>query len=282
MAGINIDNRFRANSGRPWWTRCFSSMLAAIVTVNVLVFLVVSGTDALARFNPAVYLGMLGPVEVWINRPWGLLTYMFVQTDLLHLLFNMIWLWGFGTLIVRFDGPRSLLRTYLAGGIGGGLCFLALTSVIPSNGVSMLVGSSAAVMGVIAGAAARQPRVRVGLVLFGDVELRFLALIAIVLLGVVPGIGSVPTLAAHLGGALAGWAYVAFAFRNRRPETVRTRRQTNARPLSQVRAHQRRGLSEEQQREMDQLLAKVKAGGYKSLNDAEKQRLFNISSFIKE
>ncbi|MDE6395708.1 MAG: rhomboid family intramembrane serine protease, partial [Muribaculaceae bacterium] len=196
MAGINIDNCFRPRAARPWWSRCFSSMLAGIVTVNVLIFLIVSGTDALARFNLAPWLGMLGPAEVWIKRPWGLLTYMFVQTDLIHLLFNMVWLWGFGTLMTRFDGPRTLLRTYLAGGIGGAVCFLILTTVLEVKGVSMLVGSSAAVMGIIAGAAARQPRVRVGLVFFGDVELRVIALIAIVLLGIVPGIGSLPTLTA--------------------------------------------------------------------------------------
>ena len=282
MAGINIDNRFSPSTTGPWWRRCFSTMLAGIVTVNVLVFLVVSGTDALARFNLAPWLGMLGPVEIWINRPWGLLTYMFVQTDILHLLFNMIWLWGFGTLMLRFDGPGILLRTYLAGGIGGALCFLLLTSLPFSSGVSLLVVSSASIMGVIAGAAARQPRIKVGLVFFGQVELRVLALIAIVLLGIVPGIGNFPTLAAHIGGALSGWAFIALTFRKKKSSPASYHANKKKSHLTQVRAHQRRGLSEEQQREMDELLAKVKAKGYKNLTDSEKQRLFNISSYIKE
>lgn len=280
MAGINTD-RFHKHYGAPWWTRCFATMTTTLVTVNVLVFLVVGALTAVAKLPVVQYVALLGPVGRWIYSPWGLLTYMFVQTDLLHLLFNMIWLWGFGMLMERFDGRRCLLLTYAAGGIGGGVCYLVVTTMGGPGTLSMLVGSSASVMGVIAGAAARQPRIRVGLVLFGNVELRVLALIAIVLLGVVPGIGNIPTLAAHIGGALAGWLWVAWRYRSAdRWKTPKVSKTSKA-PMSRVRQHQRRGLNEEQQREMDELLAKVKQSGYKSLTTAEKQRLFKISSYIK-
>lgn len=279
MAGINSKSSFSS-----YFCRCFSTALGAIVTINVLVFLVLGAIIAFGKVNPVQYVGLLGPVETWIKYPWGLFTYMFVQFDFLHLLFNMLWLWGFGTLIVRFDGSSVLWRTYIAGGLGGGLCFLAVTSFAYTSGNSLLVGSSASVMAVIAGAAARQPRIRVRLMPFGQVELRVLTLIAIVLLGVVPGIGNTPTLVAHLGGALAGWGYVYFRFHRRSDSAYSFGKRTNSsrQKITQVRAHQRRGLSEDQQREMDALLDKVRKSGYKCLTDEEKKRLFNISSYIKE
>ena len=182
----------------------FRSSLYCFMAINVAVFLVDGIIRLFTGLNLSIYLSLIGPVSEWIVRPWGLLTYMFVQSDFLHLLFNMMWLWAFGVIMTREAGGRQLAWTYVICGIAGGAGFLVISS-FNSQPVSLLMGSSASVLGIITGAAALQPRMRLNLFLFGEVELRWIALVALFICGIAPGLESVPTLVAHLGGILAGW-----------------------------------------------------------------------------
>ncbi len=134
----------------------------------------------------------------------------------------------------------------------------------------MLIGSSASVLGVITGAAALHPRMPLNLMLFGNVELRWVALLAVLLCGIAPGLGSTPTLVAHIGGCVAGWVYV--RIRNTQPKKQYR--------YSNVRQHERKGLTNREQAELDRLLDRVKASGYKSLSMKERNRLFQLSNKI--
>src|ERR1051326_8317610 len=51
---------------------------------------------------------------------WRLFTSIFLHTDIFHLLFNLYWLWMFGTLVERVfgHGKASLILTFLAIGSG--------------------------------------------------------------------------------------------------------------------------------------------------------------------
>ena len=52
-----------------------------------------------------------------LTRPWTILTYMFLHLDFLHILFNLLWLYWFGLIFVKYLSQRQLLGTYLFGGI---------------------------------------------------------------------------------------------------------------------------------------------------------------------
>lgn len=54
----------------------------------------------------------------FIIQPWSLLTYMFMHAGFLHILFNMLWLYWFGSLFLYFFSGKHLrggicIRRYL-------------------------------------------------------------------------------------------------------------------------------------------------------------------------
>ncbi|MGM9697102.1 MAG: rhomboid family intramembrane serine protease [Prevotella sp.] len=52
---------------------------------------------------------------------WQLVTYMFLHSGFMHILFNMFALWMFGVVIENVWGPRKFLFYYISCGIGAGL-----------------------------------------------------------------------------------------------------------------------------------------------------------------
>ena len=52
---------------------------------------------------------------------WQLVTYMFLHSGFMHILFNMFALWMFGVVIENVWGPRKFLFYYISCGVGAGL-----------------------------------------------------------------------------------------------------------------------------------------------------------------
>lgn len=260
------------------------TQLSVLIGLNLVVFVFLGLLSLFSAGGIVSWLVMRAPVSAWIAEPWGLATYMFVQIDFLHLLFNMLWLLSFGVVMCRFGRERRLYATYFISGLAGSLSFLVIGQM-DQGGVMALYGSSSAVLGVIAACAALFPRLRLNMVLFGSVELRWLALVALILCGIAPGLGSIPTLIAHIAGAVAGYVYGALSsrrsFRLPRRNDKRIERTKRGGAIN-VRQHQKRGLKETDQAELDLLLQRVSKSGYKSLSMSERHRLFELSNKINE
>jgi membrane associated rhomboid family serine protease len=65
----------------------------------------------------------LDPNLVMHGQVWRLLTYAFLHAGLWHILFNMLFLWWFGSDMEVIYGPREFLSFYLVSAILGGLAF---------------------------------------------------------------------------------------------------------------------------------------------------------------
>jgi membrane associated rhomboid family serine protease len=85
-----------------------------------------------------------------------LLTHLFLHADLLHLLFNMVFLWAVGGLLELSWGEGFFAAFYLASGVAAALTHAAVNagSVEPAIGAS---GAVAGLMGAFAAAHGRQP-----------------------------------------------------------------------------------------------------------------------------
>jgi membrane associated rhomboid family serine protease len=90
--------------------------------------------------------------------PWsiGLVTHMFLHADLLHLGFNLLFLWAVGGLLEQVWGEALFSGFYFASGIAAALVHVAAhaRSVEPAIGAS---GAVAGLMGAFAAGHARQP-----------------------------------------------------------------------------------------------------------------------------
>lgn len=120
----------------------YKNVTLKLVIINVLVYLVTSMIYPRLTY----YLAMI-PSFVLSGYLWQLFTYMFVHAGFSHLLFNMLSLFIFGSMVERRVGSKEFLLFYLLTGLFSGIAsfisyYLAGTNVI-------LVGASGAIYGVL-------------------------------------------------------------------------------------------------------------------------------------
>ena len=86
---------------------------------------------------------------VFHGEIWRLLTYAFLHDtrDFLHILFNMLLLWWFGSDIEDMYGPREFLAFYLVSAVVGGVAF-TVVHLIDFSG-DLCLGASGAVTAVL-------------------------------------------------------------------------------------------------------------------------------------
>jgi membrane associated rhomboid family serine protease len=138
--------------------------------------------------------------------PWQVLSYGLLHGDMLHLFFNMLALWMFGSELEQLWGPKRYLSFVTVGVLTGGIAFLVITLL--TGWPATLVGFSGAIFALLLAQAMLFPnrtimplfppipmKMKVFAMVFGAIEL-FIAFGA-----GAGGLGSV----AHLGGALGGF-----------------------------------------------------------------------------
>lgn len=264
-------------------------------TVLSLLLMLCSLIGGIAGFSTeflTVWFALPGTLNAFLTHPWTLLTYMFVQFSILHLLFNLIWLFWFGAVIVDIR-PRSILPLYIGGGLAGGIAFLLVC--ILSEHPAFLAGSSASALAIIAAAAILAPDMEMRFFLIGNVKLKWFAP-ACILLALLGGAGNAGAFAAHIGGALFG---VLYALSAKKHFSLKTPSFITLIADKKVKAKQRRRQADPPSAEgvrnfsqaasgrlcdaerLDALLDKIRVSGYSSLSDAERFELEALSKRLK-
>lgn len=285
------------------WTKVFRSgnPLYLFIGLNALIFLLL---NLLVVFNalrlmpaealPTVQSLFQLPAHLpdLLFRPWTVVTYMFTQIGFFHFLFNMLWLFWMGRIFLDFLAPKQLVFTYLAGGLVGALFFLLAYNFVPvfaeRKTFSVLIGASASVSAVVFATATLLPDYTIRMLLFGNVKLKYLALVFIVLdlLGV--GGGNAGGSIAHIGGAILGFVFIRqlqqgndwsriLNKRARRPKSklrVASRKQATS-PIGNRSGKEQADTDQET---IDRILDKISQSGYEGLSKAEKDALFKMSS----
>jgi membrane associated rhomboid family serine protease len=196
--------------------------------VRALVILNAAGY-LLPLIVPAVslWLGLVPALVVERGWFWQPLTYMFLHGGLFHLLFNMLALWMFGVDLERRWGTRFFMRFYFVAGIGAAFTTLAM-ALLPFGFaetlyVSVTVGASGAIYGLLVAFAMMYPHRPIYLYLLFPVPARVFVLIvgAISFLSSVTETSGGVAHATHLGGLLAGYLYLV-ARRGHLVSTVRS------------------------------------------------------------
>ena len=138
-----------------------------LIYINVAVFVLVTVCGVVLQLFNLPPWGWLSWLELpasfgrFLVQPWTLLTYMFMHAGLWHILFNMLWLYWFGTMFLQFFSAKHLRGVYLLGGICGGLLYMVAYNVFPYFQYmiegSFLLGASASVLAIVAATAYREP-----------------------------------------------------------------------------------------------------------------------------
>ncbi len=243
-----------------------------LLIANVVAFLLTSAAPGLvAQFG-------LIPREA-LFRPWTLITYMFLHGGFTHILFNMLMLFFFGPRLEERLGSRTFILFYVFSGVGG-----AVLSFGTPN--ALVIGASGAIFGVVLGFARYWPREEIYIWGVLPIQARMLALFMIVssLLAGVWGARDGIAHFAHLGGLVAGWAFLKQWERRLRQRigkpAVTSRRAATARDVGAIErweAIPRHRLHEINRDEVEHLLVKARSRGTAALTPAEREFLDRIS-----
>jgi rhomboid protease GluP len=191
-------------------------MVLGLVLVNVVAYiieLIAIRAGLLTDYGRPL---ALVPAEVAEGQLWQVVTTLLMHdpTSPGHLLSNLLFLWVFGTQLEREEGERSVLRTYVVGGLAGSLLTIALGALGLvlgpwAGGVLTLwdrpvVGASGACMAVTFHWLARHYYEVMNFLFIGPIRGRTMMLVlAIIELLNMLSLGAVAW-GAHLGGMLAG------------------------------------------------------------------------------
>jgi membrane associated rhomboid family serine protease len=149
---------------------------------------------------------------------WQLLTFQFLHGGILHIVLNGVTLFSFGRFMEQDLGRGRFLTLYFLSGIAGGILQIAATWLLRQNPDIPVVGASAGIAGLLGAFILSHPDLR--LILFPiPFKIRAWTLLWIVLpvsvIGTVIPFGGIAH-AAHLGGLLAGGAFVRWTWKIRR------------------------------------------------------------------
>lgn len=287
---------------------------AQLIIINVVVFLflgvlyVFSTIGKAEGFFTAIHNQFSIPpiFSDFISRPWTLITYGFAHSlsDIFHILFNMLFLFYFGRLIVEYMGNNKVISIYVLGAMAGALLYLIAYNTIPfymerAPMIPGMVGASAAVDAIMVAAAVLIPNYTFYLLLIGPVKIKYIAAFFVVVSFLSSVGGNAGGNIAHLGGAAIGWIYVRqlqsgndigawviqfiefvqsfFKKPSNIKVTHRSEKTKATRKASSRRASTSGKSKEASQEQIDAILDKISQSGYESLTKEEKQQLFNAS-----
>ncbi|MFM8995169.1 MAG: rhomboid family intramembrane serine protease [Bacteroidota bacterium] len=272
------------------WIQSPKPAVQQLIFLCVLVF-VPALLLQLFRLDTPLYFLTYTP-SVWY-KPWSVLTYMFLHLSLWHLLGNLLWLYFVGSILEDLVGAKRIYWLFLGGGIAGAMVFQLVYSMSAYSDLQtpmQLLGASGGVSAVVIGTAVFTPRYK--LFLFGliEVELRWIAVVKVLLdlSGLASG-SNIGGYTAHIGGMLWGAGYVYFTLKSSWPSlsipfavifTKKSSRNTALRfekgnkPLDSKKSLKKNGPSEA---EVNAILDKISQVGYNNLSAKEKETLFKAS-----
>ncbi|GAA4018519.1 rhomboid family intramembrane serine protease [Hymenobacter fastidiosus] len=267
-------------------------VFVAFILLRTVLFLVTK--DKNAHLPILQWLAVPSVPGTLLTRPWTLLTYSFIHFDFFHILFNLLNLYWFGTLVREYLGDRRLVSLYVLGALAGAALYLLAFNLLPvfRDAPAILYGASAGVTAVILAAATLLPDYTFSIIFIGPVRIKYIA--AVVVLVSVAGIngGNAGGEIAHLGGALLGFVFIKQIQAGRdlgRPvqaigdwvgNLVSGRpnlRVTHRSGPAEAPTAKKSGPIKPEQEEIDGILDKISRSGYESLSKEEKQKLFKAS-----
>jgi membrane associated rhomboid family serine protease len=272
--------------------------LTKLIYLNIAIWVVVrlvfvgyklSGSDGSLMLN---WLALPASFELFIHRPWTIFSYMFLHFDLLHILFNVLWLYWFGRIFLEYHNQEKLLSLYLIGGIVGGITYMLAYNLIPFLHKSIfnvqLLGASASVIAIVIAIAIYVPNHLIHFVFIGPVKIKWIAFVSVLLYIINLSGDNAGGNFAHLGGAAWGWIYMTQLVAGKNI-TGRFDRMTHTfftwfkprtklkikynSPNPEYEYNRRKGV---QQDEINHILDKIGKSGYDSLTFDEREILFKM------
>ena len=301
MYGNSIwqDIKYEFNKGDTIIRLIFLNIVVfVLMNLGTFIFNIIMDNQALAAAYQSIFT-LPADLGKLVRRPWTILTHMFAHGGIFHILFNMLWLYWMGRILREFLGDSKILPLYIYGALTGAALYIISFNLLAgfSDRVPFAeaLGASAAVMAIVIATATLLPDYSIGLLFFGQVKLKWLALVFILfdIVGI-NGMNAGGSIA-HLGGALFGYIFIKQLQRgndfsrgfNKLQDSVmnlfsgRRKPKVSYKNTSRIKDNSARAEThsnnKDQQERLDAILDKIAQSGYDSLSKDEKEFLFRVS-----
>lgn len=280
-----------------------ASILEKLIGVNIALFILTYLVKTILflmgiQANPLIeWLSFPQELSAFLYKPWSIVSYAFMHSGFLHILFNMIILHFGGRIFLTYYSGKRLLNYYIMGAIFGGLIYMLSYNLFPafsSTGNSYLIGASAAVMAVFIGVTTKVPETRVRIFTI-NLKLWWIAAFFLVTDIVQIPLGNAGGHLSHLGGAFIGFLYTKqldkgndigkwventiaaiVSFFDAKPKPKRASKARMKTVYKNKNKTTKTQVSKsEKQKKIDEILDKISKSGYESLSKQEKDFLFN-------
>lgn len=275
--------------------------LLKLIYINSAVFLVMAVLQIIAVLSntPAIstsvleFLALPASSTAVLQKPWTVVTYMFLHEGFFHVLFNMLWLYWFGRIFSDYFDQKKLVSVYIMGGLAGALLYMLSFNIFPAFSdtinVSIALGASASVMAIVVATATLVPDHAVHLLLLGRVKIKYIALGIFLLTSVFDFSVNTGGKIAHIGGAVLGYIY-ATRFKQGKDTGEWINKALNViatwfKPRKKMKVSYKKPMTDyeynrikaDHQEQINKILEKISKGGYDSLTKKEKEILFKES-----
>ena len=175
------------------------SLIIPIILVNIIIFII---QLTVPEFTSQFVLNS----STVFQKPWTLLTSMFMHGGWPHIFFNMYALFLFGPLVEQRIGWKRFITIYFIAGIVAGLGFVAFQELILGVSASAL-GASGAIMAVLGMTIVFFPHLKVLFFFIIPMSLRTAGIIFVLIdvFGLFHNLGIASS--AHLAGLAVGLVY---------------------------------------------------------------------------
>ncbi len=264
----------------------FGGVAFRLIFWNVLCFLVsllFFYQFQMGVFNFPSWIALSSDPNIFITRPWTLISYAFFHQGFGHLFFNMMILHFSSMLFLTFFNSKQFIGLYLLSAFFSGITFAVGYYFLHLS--SAMVGASAAIMAILVATTTYSPLMNVRLLFFGNVKLWHITAVILVLDFMQFKIENTGGHIAHIAGAFFGFIFIKllqngidlsrilsnpFNKSRRVPfkKVYKNHTKSTLKPSSRI------VVKDKSQQQIDEILDKISQSGYDCLTQEEKEFLF--------
>ena len=253
-----------------------------LIFINILVFIISALCFSFVsnQFQYPNWLALSSNYKDVLWCPWTLITYGFLHSDFIHLIFNLLFLYFISTLFYTFFTTRQFLTVYFFGSFFAGLIFVSYGYLF--NYTNLIVGASASIMAIFMAVATFAPNYSLRLPLIGYLKIWYLAFFYVFIDVAQLLTENTGGHIAHLSGGLVGFVFAMLMKKGIDISAIFTINKKKSNTFKKV--YKNKPVKKYQsvrvsnvnftQRQIDEILEKISKSGYESLTKEEKEFLF--------
>ena len=214
-------------------------------------------------------------IPAFLTEPWRFVTYAFIHGGFFHFLFNMMILWSFGDEVSEYLGEKKFVLLYATSGILAGIFSVPFYLFGALSPYACIIGASGALMGIFVAYYKLFPDRMLLMFFVIPMKMKYAIWVMVVMDVLLSRTNDSIAHFTHLGGLLAGFIFMALFNKQKTFSRKRKRKNTNPDILEGDISYI------DPQKQLDEILKKVKEEGIQSLTPSEKEYLLKVSEKMR-